>query len=201
MRLAQDSDVYAYAYGQNAALDQVAEVDGLLGNVRMMRKIGYRAIVLVGHSAGGLIARQFVEDHPDAGVTKVIQVCSPNAGSNWATVKTVRSNQVEFMDSLTKNARRRSLDQRGDKQIPAGVEFACIVGTAAGNGDGLVLRRCQWPEDLQEQGARAYPVLTTHWFAPRSKKGIDCIADLVREPQPRWDTGQVTAARRVILGN
>ena len=42
-----------------------------------------QATGLVGYSAGALIARYFVEDSPDYGVTKVIQVCAPNGGSGW----------------------------------------------------------------------------------------------------------------------
>ena len=106
--LARDSDVFAFAYAQTIAIDQVAEAASLADSVRKLRKQGYRQIVLLGHSAGGLIARQLVEDHPDLGVTKVVQVCSPNAGSTLATLR-YRSAQAAFLASLTKSTRRRVL--------------------------------------------------------------------------------------------
>src|SRR5438105_12476829 len=79
--LVRHADVYALAYGQVVAVEKVHEAVRLADRVRELRKAGYRDVVLVGHSAGGLIARHLVEDHPALGVTKVIQVCSPNTGS------------------------------------------------------------------------------------------------------------------------
>src|ERR1035438_4804334 len=78
--LAKSSDVFVFAYGQNASVDTIVKQSKLSESVAQLRKLGYREIVLVGHSAGGLIARHFVEDHPDSGVTRVVQVCAPNAG-------------------------------------------------------------------------------------------------------------------------
>src|SRR5262245_18716451 len=95
-------DVYAFAYAQDVALEEVAGHSALAENVAELRKMGYRDIVLLGHSAGGVVAREFVEDHPAAGVTRVIQVCAPNGGSNWARLPgTVRRNQLTFLRSLT----------------------------------------------------------------------------------------------------
>lgn len=195
-RLAQEADVFSFAYAQNVSADDVAECPALTKQVRKLRQDGYREIVLVGHSAGGLIARQFVEDHPDCGATKVIQVCAPNAGSGWAKLQTVRSNQIDFLDSLTKPARSRSLSQRADKEIPRNIEFACIVGTGTVVGDGLVSTRSQYPPGLQKQGIPAYPFNSTHWMLLRNHKGIELVARLVRDPQPRWDEKEVEAVRR-----
>ena len=77
--LGKSADVFAFAYGQNVSLETVIKESKLAASIAELRKLGYKEIVLVGHSAGGLIARQFVEDNPDAGVTKVIQVCA----SQW----------------------------------------------------------------------------------------------------------------------
>ncbi|HTU20557.1 MAG TPA: alpha/beta hydrolase [Gemmataceae bacterium] len=200
-RLAQDADVFSFAYAQTVSVDEVAECPELERRVRKLRKDGYREIVLIGHSAGGVIARQLVEDHPDCGVTKVIQVCAPNVGSGWAKWQTVRSNQIDFLDSLTKPARRRSLSQRADKAIPKHIDFACVVGTGTVVGDGLVLTRSQYPPDLQKQGIPAYPFSSTHWMVLRSQKGTALVARLVREPQPRWDEKQVEAVRRRLPGD
>jgi pimeloyl-ACP methyl ester carboxylesterase len=200
-RLAQEADVFAFAYGQTLSADQIAEYPQLEKCVRRLRQDGYREIVLIGHSAGGVIARQFVEDHPDCGVTKVIQVCAPNGGSSWAKWQTVRANQLDFLESLTKPARSRSLWQRADKEIPRHIEFACIVGTGAVNGDGMVSNRSQYPPDLQRQGIPAYPFNSTHWMILRSHKGVELVARLVRETQPRWEDKQVEAVRRRLLGD
>src|SRR5579859_6205133 len=83
-KLAKDADVYAFAYAQTAAADEIPEIADLGVWVERLRKLGYKEIVLIGYSAGGVIAREFVEDNPDIGVTKVIQVCAPNEGSGWA---------------------------------------------------------------------------------------------------------------------
>jgi len=198
--LARDADVFAFAYAQTVAADEVAAAPDLGADVRLLRRLGYRSVVLVGYSAGGLIARRFVEDDAGAGVTKVIQVCTPNGGSSWARLQAVRSNQVTFLASLTKASRERALAERADKRIPPHVEFVCVVGTGSVHGDGLVACRRQWTEDLQRQGVPAYPLNITHWHALRSPRAAPLLADLVRLPQPRWDPAQVAAARRQILG-
>src|SRR5262249_23068281 len=63
--LAKDSDVFALGYAQTVTADEVATAPGLRDAVTRLRKAGYKEVVLVGHSAGGIIARQFVERNPD----------------------------------------------------------------------------------------------------------------------------------------
>jgi pimeloyl-ACP methyl ester carboxylesterase len=200
-QLAREADVFSFAYAQTASVDDVAESPDLASAVRRLRERGYREIALVGHSAGGLIARQFVEDNPHAGVTKVIQVCAPNGGSLWASIKAVRSNQVEFLTSLTRTTRQKVLRDRSDKVIPPNVQFACVVANAVVIGDGLVQTRAQWTEDLQRQGIPAFALNTTHWFALRGRKGAELVAELIREPLPRWDERKVAEVRRRIFGS
>jgi pimeloyl-ACP methyl ester carboxylesterase len=197
--LARQADVYAFAYAQDVAIEEVANGSGLTEHVGWLKKQGYREIVLVGHSAGALVARQFVEDRPDAGVTKVVQVCPPNGGSSWARVPLVRRNQFAFLQSLTKASRQKWLDLRKDKRIPAGVQFVCLIGTGAGNGDGVVHRTCQWTDELQAQGIPAVALDVTHPFAMRGSKGIEKIAELVKGDHPRWSKEQVEKARKEIL--
>src|SRR5262245_18634261 len=48
--LAIDSDVFAFAYGQTAAVEEIACCSGLAANVTALRKLGFSQIVLVGHS-------------------------------------------------------------------------------------------------------------------------------------------------------
>ncbi len=200
--LARHADVYALSYGQVVAVDKVCEAIHLADRVRELRKAGYRDVVLVGHSAGGLIARQLVEDHPSLGVTKVIQVCSPNTGSGLAAIRAARDAQVAFLISLGKAARTTFLARRSDLRIPAAVQFACVVGvTVPLGGDGIVSTASQWSEDLQKQGIPAYLLRATHRDAVRSARAAELIARLVREAQPRWKADQVTQARKKLLGS
>jgi len=217
--LAKDSDVFAFAYGQNVAVDDIANDDGLSFGIRELKELGYREIVLVGHSAGGIVARQFVEDKPGAGVTKVIQVCTPNGGSSWgkATIG-VRQKQENFLTSLTKDSRQVCLAKRCDKKIPTEVDFICVIGQlqvsagktadaenkdAAGKslgGDGVVSCVCQWTKDLQEQCIPAVAIDAAHFSAMRSQQSAEKIAQFVRERQIRWDPAEVAAARKKLLG-
>jgi pimeloyl-ACP methyl ester carboxylesterase len=200
-QLAAEADVFSFAYAQTVPVEEVAQRPDLAEYITQVRRLGYHDIILLGHSAGGLIARAFVEDHPGAGVTKVIQVCAPNGGSSWARIQAVRANQRDFLDSLTKAARRRVEKERADKPIPETVEFVCVVGTGVGVGDGLVPLRCQWPDELQLQGVPAVSLATTHWTALRSSKGAELARRLVREKQPRWDPQHVAVVRKQLLGS
>jgi hypothetical protein len=218
--LAPDADVFAFAYSQDVPLETVADGPGLRDGVRRLRALGYREIVLVGHSAGGLVARQFVEDYADAGVTKVVQVCAPNGGSAWAKARVaVRKKQESFLASLSKKDRQLSLHERAAKRIPAAVEFVCVVarlhlpllsprekGEHAGRGllgagDGIVSAVCQWTPELQEQGVPAVALSAGHSGVVHGQPGIGVIARLVREHVLRWDAATVGAARPRILGD
>jgi len=192
--LKKDADVFAFAYGQNVVVDRIAELAELADNLRRVRQLGYKEMILVGHSAGGLIVRQIVEDHSDTGVTKVIQVSAPNGGSDLG-----KSFQEPFIASLTKQERQACLLKRADKKIPAHVEFVCVVSGALGT-DLMVLCKCQWTEDLQQQGIPAFALHKNHHNAIASQAGADLIGQLVREKQPRWDPAKVAAEKKTILG-
>jgi pimeloyl-ACP methyl ester carboxylesterase len=199
--LAADADVFSFAYGQNACLSDIVEHGRLVEDVARLRKLGYREIVLLGHSAGGLIARQFVEDNPGCGVTKVVQVCSPNGGCLSATL-TVPHSQEAFVRCLTTKGREQCLKERAGVTVPAGVQFVCFVGQGVGNvgGDGVVSCRCQWTADLQKQGIPAVALTVGHREAVRSLKSAHVLAELVRKEQPRWRPERVQKARKEILG-
>lgn len=214
-----DADVYAFAYGQNVAVDEIAGARGLGDGVARLKELGYGEIVLVGHSAGGIVARQFVEDHPKAGVTKVVQVCTPNGGSSWGRASVgVRQNQEAFLTSLTNQRREECCARRKDKKIPEHVEFVCLMGhlqvelqrriaeeeivLLAGvnaRGDGIVSSARQWTPDLQEQGIPVTPIEAAHFSVMRGKAGADAIARLVREQHLRWQPEQIAAARKKLL--
>jgi pimeloyl-ACP methyl ester carboxylesterase len=194
------ADVYAFAYGQNTIVDQIARAPGLRQNIQRLKKIGYSEIILIGYSAGGVIARNFVEDYPAAGITKVIQVCAPNAGSPWARDQLgINKSQEFFLASLTNEGRMVSTANRADKRIPEDVQFVCVVGNGEIFGDGIVSCRSQWPEDLQKQGIPAYALPATHFFAMRTKRSASKLATLIQSEQPRWRPDQVAAAKQQIL--
>jgi pimeloyl-ACP methyl ester carboxylesterase len=219
--LAPHADVYAFAYSQNARHDAIAAESDLGRHVSELKQAGYAEIVLVGHSAGGLIARLFVEDQPDCGVTKVIQVCSPNGGSMFGKLKlAVRKSQECFLDSLTEESRTRLLDRRQGVRIPDEVEFACVVGqldldyaaeislgtnrfqvSLAGTicGDGILSPASQWTEDLQQQGIPVYPLRAAHCTIMYTGCAARRLAELVAQPQPRWTPEEVDEARRTRL--
>ena len=224
--LAKEADIYAFAYSQNVAVEEIAAAPQLAESIRTLRQLGYREIVLVGHSAGGLVARHFVEDVPDAGVTKVVQVCAPNGGSHWAKAHVaVRESQEVFLDSFSKGGRQKTLALRPDKKVPGKIEFVCLVGnlecgveaettirfgrmtrgvhvavSGRWQGDGLVATDCQWTADLQEQRIPVAVMEVDHLNAIRSAEAVAAIAKLVREPQPRWTAEQVAAAKERLLG-
>lgn len=47
-------------------------------------KLPKEPIVLVGHSAGGIVARLFMVRHPDAGITGLVTIASPHLGTSAA---------------------------------------------------------------------------------------------------------------------
>jgi pimeloyl-ACP methyl ester carboxylesterase len=199
-QLAPHADVYAFAYTQTVAVEKIHEAANLKEHVAALKKAGYKEIVLVGHSAGGLIARHFVEDHPEAGVTKVVQVCAPNTGSGLAGIKATREANLAYLTSLSRTSRATTLQKRKDVLIPEGVEFACVVGSLRLGSDGLVALSSQWSDDLQKQRVPAHVMKVSHWEAVKTTKGAEFVGKVVREPQPRWKAEKVNEARKKLLG-
>ncbi|MCI0376381.1 MAG: alpha/beta fold hydrolase [Gemmataceae bacterium] len=223
--IAKEADVFAFAYSQDAALEDIAACAEFRDNIGRLKKLGYPEIVLVGHSAGGLIVRQFVEDHPAAGVTKVIQVCAPNAGTSWGKLTlAVRKRQEAFLGSLTRDHRQKCLQERIDKKIPDSIEFVAVVcklnvpdkvglsinilgkdvvlaDVGVKRGDGVVSCLTQWPEDMQKQGIPAVLLADAHFTVMHSKAATHKIAELVREPQLRWDPAATATTRSKLFGD
>jgi hypothetical protein len=197
--LAADADVFAFAFAQSVPVTEIARLPDFAAAVARLRAAGYAEIVLVSHSAGGLVVRQFVEENPEAGVTKVVQVSAPNTGSGWAElVDAVRTIQKPFIDSLRKCTRASWETQHGGKPLPEHVQFVCVVGTGFGVGDGVVSVASQWPADLQDQGVPAVVIPLGHGGVVFGRKGDRIIARVVREDQPRWSPEQVEVQRRLL---
>lgn len=199
--LAKDFDVFAFAYAQVTTVDDVARGVGLGDAVARLRKAGYKEVVLVGHSAGGIIARQFAEQFPDAGVTKVIAVAAPFAGVDLAAVNVgYPKAQAPFVKSLTHDARREAV--RANK-TPLGkdVQFACVVGKLKlVETDGLVSTNSQWPEDLQRLGVPIVLAPHSHYTVMQNAAAAKTIADLAREKLTRWAPDETERARKILFG-
>ncbi len=198
-KLVKEADVFSVSYGQNVALDEIVRGSSLRDDLARLRKMGYREIVLIGHSAGGLIARHLVEDYPDAGVTKVVQVCTPNGGTPSAKALVPR-NQKAFLDGLTEEGRQIVLKGRADRRIPASVEFVCVLAHAEDEDtDGLVPTVHQWTADLQKQCVPVVPVTVSHNRAVRAEASAETLARVVREKHPRWKLAQVEKAGKELF--
>lgn len=197
--LAPEADVYSFAYSENIPLERIVSESILRAKVGQLRDLGYTQIVLIGHSAGGLVAREFVEDYPDCGVTKVIQVCAPNAGTSMANMESgVRINQRPFLHCLTKEGRAVCLQERADKRIPPSVQFVCVIADGFGSGDFLISSASQWPKDLQDQGIPAVALHTNHFAIMHSKTQAQKIAEMVRDDMARWNQSQVVSMRKSL---
>ncbi len=196
--LAGQADVFSFAYGQNVPVDRIAELPALRERILSLKKLGYGDIVLLGHSAGGIIARQFAEDHPDAGVTRVVQVCTPNGGSVWAELPVCAPSQRPFLASLTVKAREKALKDRVRKNVPKTVQWVCVMGTGAGRGDVAVSSRCQWTPDLQQQGVPVIHLRSLHFLVMNSRDCAACLADAACRNRPRWSEAEVLTARQSL---
>ncbi|MFO0938389.1 MAG: alpha/beta fold hydrolase [Gemmataceae bacterium] len=197
--LASDFDVYAISYAQTTPLDFISLSPGMKSTVAELKKAGYKEIVLVGHSAGGVISRQFVERYPHSGVTKVIQVSAPNYGSDYATISLgIPKPQLPFVKSLLPEFRKIAT-VRGPK-LPEDVEFCCMVCQGGKRlSDTIVEFDSQWPEDLQKQGIPVVLVPSYHNEAVKAEVPVKMIGELAREKIVRWSTEDVNKARKVIF--
>ena len=195
--LAKDSDVFSFGYAQITALDTVAQSPGLREAVATIRKAGYREIVLVGHSAGGVIARLFIEAYPEAGVTKVICVAAPHSGSELAHLKGGYPKvQAAFVQSLAPEARLEAPPHKIDERI----EIACVICKLKQiPSDGLVKLVSQWPEEFRNWGVPAVLAPGSHFEAMISPAGVKAIAELAREKLTRWSPDEVEKARKVLF--
>jgi hypothetical protein len=196
--LAKDSDVFAFAYAQTVPLDAVAQSPGLRAAVAQLKEAGYTEIVLIGHSAGGVIARLFGENYPDSGVTKVITVAAPHAGSDLAKLKVGYPRvQAPFVQSLSPDSRGEVVHAKLDDRI----EMACVVCKLKRvDADGLVTTPSQWPADCRKLGIPAVLCVVNHWDAMSDSASIKTIAELAREKLARWSPEEVEKARKVLFG-
>lgn len=197
--LAPDADVFAFGYAQTVRVEDVAAAPGLRDAVARLRKGGYTEIVLIGHSAGGVIARLFAESNPDAGTTKVIAVAAPFAGAEAAALRIGYPKvQAAFVRSLAPDARTAPT---ANKPLGKDVGFACVVCKLKRvESDGVVTAKSQWPDDLQRAGVPAVLAPVSHFDVMLDAPTSKAIAGLVREQVARWEQPEVDRARKVLFG-
>ncbi len=198
--LAEEFDVFSFSYAQTTSCDLVASSPGMKQQIENLRKAGYQEIILIAHSAGGLIARQFVERFPDVGVTKVISVCAPHTGTELATIGFgLPRPQVPFIKSLAPQLRQVSATE--PIKLTDDLQFCAVVCKMKGFGhDTLVNVESQWPLELQSQGIPAVLVNINHFDAMKGDHSIAAIRELTRERLVRWSPEQVAQARKIIFG-
>lgn len=191
--LAPEGDVFAFGYAQTASVDDIATGPGLRDAVARLRKAGYKEIVLVGHSAGGVIARLFAEQN--AGATKVVAVAAPFAGAEAAALNVGYGKvQAPFVRSLAPDARRVA------PPAAAEVPLVCVVcRLKLLASDGVVAARSQWPDDLQRAGAPAVLAPVNHFDVMDHAPTARIIAELTREKLARWDRAETERARKVLF--
>lgn len=200
--IADDADVYGFSYAQTRSVEDVVFSRGLRDGLAAVKAAGYKEVVLVGHSAGGLVSRRFVELFPDAGVTKVIAVASPFGGSGWAKMPgfTLPKTQVPFIQSLSPEAREACQKDRTAK-LPDGVDFGVVLcKVSRGDHDTVVGLKSQWPDDLQKQGVPVVLATCTHMEAMLCEPVAREVATLVNGKVKRWTDDDVAKARRVLFG-
>lgn len=187
--LGEHGDVYAVGYGQDAPVGEIAQQAELVGAIEALEAAGYDEITLVGHSAGGLLARVFVEEHPNSGVDRVVQVCPANGGAGLSTFYRVTlAPQEAFVASMTWSERASS------GAFPEDVELVSVVCEGGGIGDGVLSDTAQWPQDLRAQGVPMVRLASSHFTPIRSSVGVTLITELATTSSPRWTQDQVEAA-------
>jgi len=196
--LAKDFDVFAFGCAQTIPLDAVAHSPGLRAAVANLKSAGYKEIVLIGHSAGGVIARLFAENYPDSGITKVVTVAAPHAGAELANIKVGYSKaQAAFIQSLAPDWRAEAGISR---KLPEKIEMACVVCKVKRiDGDGLVSLVSQWPEECRKQGIPAVFAPINHWDAMLNPASAKAIGELAREKLTRWTPEEAERARKLLF--
>ncbi len=198
--LASDFDVFALGYAQTAPVDVVARSPALHAQVQLLKDAGYREIVLIGHSAGGVVARLYAATYPKSGVTKVITTAAPHAGALIARIPVGYPKiQAPFVQSLTPEARRRCAQPvDSDPQQP--LEMVCVVARLPRLfSDGLVELESQWPEECRAAGVPVVVVEVSHFEVLLHPASVRKVAQLTREKLRRWTPEEVEQALQVLL--
>jgi pimeloyl-ACP methyl ester carboxylesterase len=201
-RLAPDFDVFGFSYAQTTPVDLVCWSKGLRDGVKKVKAAGYKEVVLVGHSAGGVVVYQFAEHFPDAGMNRVVVVAAPLHGARLANLPTfgLPPPQLPFIKSLAPDFRKAQCEACS-KPIPEAVEVCCVVCKMPRLAtDTIVAVRSQWPDVAQKQGIPAVLLEVNHFDGVRSARGAEMVAELAKGKLTRWDEAQVAQAKKALFG-
>jgi pimeloyl-ACP methyl ester carboxylesterase len=202
--LSKHGDVYTISYPQTTPVEEIATFPEMRDAMARIKGFGYTQMVVMGYSAGGLVVRHFVEDRLDAGITRVIQVATPNAGAHLADwgvkLGQFERDQEPFVKSLAPAHRAAVLKSRQGRLVPAGVEFVTVVclKTEGGMSDGVVSRQSQWPLDLQEQRTPCVCVHTNHHDVMMNDDSVKVLCTQATKSQPRWSEARVREMRKEL---
>jgi len=198
--LAEDFDVFALGYAQTVPVDVVARAPALRAAVELLEKADYREIILIGHSAGGVLARLFVATYPKTGVTKVITTASPHAGALLARLPFGYPKiQAPFVQSLTPEA-RQAMARPVDVDPNQPIEMVCVVARLPRLfSDGLVDVDSQWPPECRAAGVPVVVVEINHFEVLMQPASVHVVARLAREKLRRWTPQEVEQAARLLL--
>lgn len=197
--LADEFDVYGFGYAQTIAVDGVALSNGLRATIAKLKSARYQEIVLIGHSAGGLIAHQFAELYPDSGVTKVLPVAAPYTGSELAELKLpLPYTQVSYIKSLAPTPRLEALKER--LAFPRSIDICCVMCKVTKlPHDIMVTLDSQWPSEIRQQGIPATLVNANHFEILKSPQGVSTVADLAKSKLVRWGDADIKQAQAIIF--
>jgi len=199
--LAEEFDVFGMSYAQTLPVDLVPLSKEFREGIATLKKLGYTQIVLVGHSAGGVLVRRFVELFPDAGVTKIIMVGTPHLGSGWTNfpARFIPKQQSRFIESLSESYRIEAT--KCAPPLSEKLEACCVVCKLPRlKSDTIVGLRSQWPEDLQNQGIPVILAQCNHFEAMTSLEIAKTIAEAAKNRVIRWNKDDTDRARKVLFG-
>ena len=202
-QLSEDFDIFGFSYAQMQSVDSITLSRGLRTGINALKTAEYNEIVLIGHSAGAIIAREFTECFPNDGITKVIAVSGPHEGSGWARLPTftLPKTQVAFINSLLPDVRIALRKERSAK-LPKSLEFCCVITKwNRTDHDTVVSLRSQWPPDLQDQGIPAVLASCNHFDVMTNEAAIKSITELAKGKVVRWKTEQTELAQQKLFGS
>ncbi len=200
--LAEEFDIFGFSYAQMQSVDSITLSRGLRVGINALEAAEYKEILLIGHSAGAIICREFVECFPADGITKVIAISGPYQGSGWAKLPTftLPKTQVAFINSLLPEV-RIALQKERDVKLPKSLEFCCVLTKwNRTDHDTVVSLKSQWPPDLQDQGIPAVLASCNHFDVMTNDAAIKTVAELAKGKVVRWKAEQTELAQFKLFG-
>lgn len=139
----------------NKNIDQLSQNLGQVIEI-VKQCSGKNKVNLIGHSLGGLVARQYIKFHDGANnVNKLIILGSPNHGNIYVDANSFipiclgESNQIDPVCFDLLKASKFYTSINSEDETPGDVKYYTIAGNIDGQGDGMV-----YYKDVELQGAK-----------------------------------------------